>query len=412
MSAAPVSVIVVSRDRPQHLRRCVKGLMQLLHPNFEIIVVADQRGCEEMAAGGISKSVKLVPFDESNIAAARNIGLSVAAGEIVAFIDDDAVPEPTWLDHLVGPIASRQAVAAGGYVRGRNGISFQWKARDVRPNGWSEELLLDSEDPICVEGSAHQGVKTEGTNMAFDRATLCQLGGFDPAFQFYLDETDLNMRLAGLEMATAIVPRAQVHHGFAASDKRREDRAPTTLFPIGRSLKIYLRKHLAESKHGPVIISEVKAQRRRLIEHMVAGRIEPKDVSVLMATMTQGLQEGETATIAPLDPISSSKEPFLRFEKPVPDAGHMAFVGRWYSWAKVKAAAQMARSEGYRVTLFRYSLTALFHHVWFQEDGIWVQKGGLFGRSDRSDPAFRLWTKKSRTAHELSRMSGIRDKFP
>ena len=386
--------------------------MQLLHPNFEIIVVADQRGCEEMAAGGISKSVKLVPFDEANIAAARNIGLSVAAGEIVAFIDDDAVPEPTWLDHLVGPIASRQAVAAGGYVRGRNGISFQWKARDVRPNGWSEELLLDSEDPICVEGSAHQGVKTEGTNMAFDRATLCQLGGFDPAFQFYLDETDLNMRLAGLEMTTAIVPRAQVHHGFAASDKRREDRAPTTLFPIGRSLKIYLRKHLAESKHGPVIISEVKAQRRRLIEHLVAGRIEPKDVSVLMATMTQGLQEGETATIAPLDPISSSKEPFLRFEKQVPDAGHMAFVGRWYSWAKVKAAAQMARSEGYRVTLFRYSLTALFHHVWFQEDGIWVQKGGLFGRSDRSDPAFRLWTKKSRTAHELSRLSGIRDKFP
>lgn len=386
--------------------------MQLLHPNFEIIVVADQRGCEEMAAGGISKSVKLVPFDEANIAAARNIGLSVAAGDIVAFIDDDAVPEPTWLDHLVGPIASRQAVAAGGYVRGRNGISFQWKARDVRPNGWSEELLLDSEDPICVEGSAHQGVKTEGTNMAFDRATLCQLGGFDPAFQFYLDETDLNMRLAGLEMTTAIVPRAQVHHGFAASDKRREDRAPTTLFPIGRSLKIYLRKHLAESKHGPVIISEVKAQRRRLIEHLVAGRIEPKDVSVLMATMTQGLQEGETATIAPLDPISSSKEPFLRFEKQVPDAGHMAFVGRWYSWAKVKAAAQMARSEGYRVTLFRYSLTALFHHVWFQEDGIWVQKGGLFGRSDRSDPAFRLWTKKSRTAHELSRLSGIRDKFP
>ena len=385
--------------------------MQLLHPNFEIIVVADQRGCEEMAAGGISKSVKLVPFDEANIAAARNIGLSIAAGDIVAFIDDDAVPEPTWLDHLVGPIASRQAVAAGGYVRGRNGISFQWKARDVRPNGWSEELLLDSEDPICVEGSAHQGVKTEGTNMAFDRATLCQLGGFDPAFQFYLDETDLNMRLAGLEMTTAIVPRAQVHHGFAASDKRREDRAPTTLFPIGRSLKIYLRKHLAESKHGPVIISEVKAQRRRLIEHLVAGRIEPKDVSVLMATMTQGLQEGETATIAPLDPISSSKEPFLRFEKQVPDAGHMAFVGRWYSWAKVKAAAQMARSEGYRVTLFRYSLTALFHHVWFQEDGIWVQKGGLFGRSDRSDPAFRLWTKKSRTAHELSRLSGIRDKF-
>ncbi|MES2906736.1 MAG: RNA polymerase factor sigma-54, partial [Pseudomonadota bacterium] len=47
------------------------------------------------------------------------------------------------------------------------------------------------------------------------------MGGFDPAFRFYLDETDLNLRLAATGAMTAIVPVAQVHHGFAESDLQR-----------------------------------------------------------------------------------------------------------------------------------------------------------------------------------------------
>ncbi|MCB2152739.1 MAG: glycosyltransferase, partial [Rhodobacteraceae bacterium] len=59
---------------------------------------------------------------------ARNLGLAAAAGEIVAFIDDDAVPEPRWLARLTAPFADPGIAAAGGFVVGRNGISFQWRA--------------------------------------------------------------------------------------------------------------------------------------------------------------------------------------------------------------------------------------------------------------------------------------------
>ena len=75
--------------------------------------------------------------------------------------------------------------------------------------------------------------------MAVRRDVLAALGGFDPAYHFYLDETDLNMRLAQAGHATALCPRALVHHGFAASTRRRKDRVPADLFDIGASWAVF-----------------------------------------------------------------------------------------------------------------------------------------------------------------------------
>ncbi len=410
MTTARVSIIVVSRDRPRLLRRCVAGISQLYYPNFEVVVVCDPDGAEELNASGFAKQIKIVEFDATNISAARNLGLSHASGEVVAFIDDDAVPEPTWLDHLVEPIANGGAVAAGGYVRSRNGITFQWTARDVRTNSWSEPLDLRGDAPVYIEGEAFQGVKTEGTNMAFDKGTVCAMGGFDPAFQFYLDETDLNMRLAKKEAVTAIVPLAQVHHGFASSDKRRGDRAPKSLFHVGRSTKIYLRKHLDEDRHAAIVTAEERMQRIRLLEHMVAGRIDPMGVGRLLNSFRQGVVEGGQASISELAPITPADNlEFKLFPSDSRLAGHVSLNARWYSWPRIIETARKLRRDGIRVTVFRYSLTGLFHRTWFSPDGIWIQKGGLFGRSNRTDRIFRFWTKAGRTGREMRRLAAIRD---
>ena len=89
----PVSVVVVSRDRPDALLRCLTGLSQLQYPNFEIVVVADAKGQQAVVASQFSSQIKCIGFDLPNISEARNLGISHAAGDIVAFIDDDAVPE-------------------------------------------------------------------------------------------------------------------------------------------------------------------------------------------------------------------------------------------------------------------------------------------------------------------------------
>ena len=151
---------------------------------------------------------------------------------------------------------------------GRNGISFQWKARTVSPDAHTEDLILDYDRPQVFEGSPTRAIKTEGTNMAVRRDVLVHLGGFDPAFRFYLDETDLNMRIGKAGLKTAIVPLAQVHHGFAPSARRRDDRVPRDLFEIGASLAVYLRKHDGNLAAFPL---ERTAQRHRLLSHMVAA---------------------------------------------------------------------------------------------------------------------------------------------
>ena len=97
----PVSVVVASHGRPAWLARCLTSLGQQDYRNFEIVVVSDQ---PDLTACGvpqeIAEQVKLVHFTEPNICRARNLAVEAGAGQIIAFIDDDAVPEPDWLTEL------------------------------------------------------------------------------------------------------------------------------------------------------------------------------------------------------------------------------------------------------------------------------------------------------------------------
>ena len=131
MTDLPVSVVIVSRGRPAALQRCLTGVSQLQYAPFEVIVVADPDGIAAARKMDFAAHLKLVAFDKANISAARNLGIAQAAGEIVAFIDDDAVPEPQWLRYLVAPSRQSDVAAMGGFVRGRNGISYQWRAQSV-----------------------------------------------------------------------------------------------------------------------------------------------------------------------------------------------------------------------------------------------------------------------------------------
>jgi len=90
---------------------CVLGLSQVQYDDFEIVVVANAKGLA--ALDGFKGKIKTVQFDDANISMARNIGIAHSAGEIVAFIDDDAVPEPTWLTYLITPfLEMRSALLA------------------------------------------------------------------------------------------------------------------------------------------------------------------------------------------------------------------------------------------------------------------------------------------------------------
>ncbi|EAQ03930.1 putative glycosyltransferase [Pseudooceanicola batsensis HTCC2597] len=407
MDDPTVSVVVVSRDRGPSLELTLVGLARQLHDNYEIVVVADAAGLDAVRRQKLGREIKTVPFADPNISLARNLGTAVAAGEVVAFIDDDAVPEPTWLRHLTAPFSEPDVAAAGGFVIGRNGISFQWKAHSVDHTGQARPLDVDPARATALTPPPGRAVKTEGTNMAFRRSVLAQLGGFDPAYRFYLDDTDLNMRLARARHVTAVVPMAQVHHSFAPSSRRHASRAPRDLFEIGASLSVFLRRHCPEDAREKAVTDFVAGRDRALISHMVAGRLEPRDLRRLRARLAAGIEAGRSRTLYPLPGLPHSSEPFLPFRTRATGQS-ITLAGRPLSRRRLRAQAAARAAGGATVSLFILSPTALFHRVRMTRDGVWEQTGGIWGRARRDEPLVRATSFRRRLAQEIARIAALR----
>ncbi|MCX7646354.1 MAG: glycosyltransferase [Rhodobacteraceae bacterium] len=410
MSLPSASVVVVSRDRPGLLCRCIRSLAWLDHPRFEVVVVADAAGLAALAAAGLDAPLICARQDGEGIAAARNAGIALAAGEVVAFLDDDAVPEPSWLARLVAPLADPEVAAAGGFVRGRNGFSFQWRGREVAPDAAERPIPDWGPEPRVFPPSGERAVKLQGTNMAVRRRVLAELGGFDPAFRFYLDDADLSLRLARAGQAVALVPGAEVHHGFAASPRRRADRAPLSLHDIGASLAAFLARHAPPAAAGPAVARQRAEERGRLVRHMVAGGIEPGDIARLMATFEAGLAEGARRPPGPLPPLPSPAAPFRPY--PARPAPMRVLAGRPWQARHLRAEAAARTARGEPVTLFLFGPTARPHRLRFTEGGWWEQSGGLFGRSLREGPRIRPTGFRRRLAEEVARLAAVRDFQP
>jgi GT2 family glycosyltransferase len=99
------SVVIPTYRRPDQLRSCLEGFSRLIYPRhrFELIVVDD--GSPEPPEAVISRwqdhlDVKLICQENAGAAAARNHGAQRARYTHLAFIDDDCVPHPEWLEHL------------------------------------------------------------------------------------------------------------------------------------------------------------------------------------------------------------------------------------------------------------------------------------------------------------------------
>lgn len=395
------SVIVASHGRPDWLRRCVTSLKQLDHPEFEIVVVADEAGLGVLDEPGI----RCIPFEKANLSAARNCGVRNAGGDVCAFIDDDAVAEPMWLARFEHAFRETGADAAAGYVRGRNGISFQSRLSSVDAEGETHPEADGGDDPFLPDLAPGRALKLVGTNFAVRRTALREIGGFDEDFRYYLDDSDLSLRLMQKGARLASAPRAEVHHGFAPSRRRTVRRAPLDLFDIGRSTAIYLRKHLGAA--DPRFWERLEAnQRARVLRHMIAGTCEPRDVGRRIGELRDGWKDGTEHGLTPPRPFAATGT-FERF--PARPPGHAVFASFLLSRrrALLREAEKALKTDG-RASVFSFSLTPVRHRVRYVDGGIWLQKGGLYGRSDRHGQRFRWCRFAERLRQEIARVAKSR----
>ncbi len=404
MSDASVSLIIVSRHRTASLLRTITAVRLQDHVALELIVVADPEAASAVRA--LDLPIKLLVFDAANISAARNAGLAESAGDLVAFLDDDAIPEPTWITRLSAAFENPDVRLATGFVRGRNGISDQWRACDVDQFGWDHPLAVDRHAVTLLAGAPSRTVKAQGTNCMFRRGDLLALGGFDGGIRFYLDDADISLRLAALGGLTAVVPMAVVQHAFAGSDRRRADRVPLSLHDIGASVAYFLRRHAPVADVTDQRDAQAHAQRTRLLRHMVDGGLEPRDLAPLMASFEEGWREGAERKMIALLPMANLPREFMLFGTR-PRAG-VTIAGRLWQRRSLIGKARVEAAAGKIVTLICFSPNAWYHKHWFESDGFWMQQGGVLGRTVRDGPLIEMKGYAARVQQETARIGKTR----
>ncbi|MBV9002276.1 MAG: glycosyltransferase, partial [Solirubrobacterales bacterium] len=201
-SPAPrFSVVVCTYNGSATLRECLEGVLTLHYPNYEVIVVSDGStdGSAEIAAR--FAGVRVIETPQRGLAAARNTGMEAATGEILAYIDDDAIPDPDWLSHLAATFAGGPFAAAGGpnVLPPGSGAVAQCVAN--APGGPTHVLISDRE-------AEH----IPGCNMAIRKTELEAIDGFDPQFRAAGDDVDVCWRLLGSGKRIAFSPGAVVWH--------------------------------------------------------------------------------------------------------------------------------------------------------------------------------------------------------
>jgi hypothetical protein len=110
------SVIISTRDRPDCLTRCLRALLALEYPSYEVIVV-DNAPSTNSTADFIRQTyadeprIRYVREDHPGLSAGRNRGIVEARGEIIAFTDDDVIVDTYWLAGLARGFEAAENVA-------------------------------------------------------------------------------------------------------------------------------------------------------------------------------------------------------------------------------------------------------------------------------------------------------------
>lgn len=169
-----------------------------------------------------------------------------------------------------------EVAAAGGFVVGANGFSFEWTAGTSHGTLTCGRLEVP-QDRVSLHRGTDRAIEIKGVNCAYRREVIAQLGGFDPNLAFYLDETELNLRLAATGAQIAVVPLARVHHAKAASAIRRSDRTPLSLWNIGASTALTLRRHASVAQLAEGEARMTRHEETKLAVLLEAGRITADD---------------------------------------------------------------------------------------------------------------------------------------
>jgi GT2 family glycosyltransferase len=216
--APSVSVIVLTYNAREFVGDCLSALHAQTFSDFETIVV-DNASSDATADHVRDRfpGVRLVVAPSNGgYGAGNNLGAAQARGEILVFLNPDAVPTRDWLTNLVGAMRQyRRQFATSKIVLQSDPTRLNSSGNQIHYLGLSFCRGLNAPASQYAEVELVSGAS--GAACAITRDLFTRIGGFDPTFFLYHDDVDLSLRALLAGERCLYVPTAVVAHNYALS---------------------------------------------------------------------------------------------------------------------------------------------------------------------------------------------------
>lgn len=279
-----VSLVVATYGREQVLCETLAALLEQRYPDYELIVI-DQTAVHEPQTEQFlaSNRHRLRHHRETrpSLPHARNVGLSLAVGDVVLFVDDDVLPDD---EHLITHHVRCYDDPTVGAVAGR-------VIEPLPPNAPPGVARVNVFGRIVSNFTGERPADVEtakGANMSFRRIAILAAGGFDTRYvgNAILEETDAcyGLRTAGWKILYE--PRAGLHHRMAQTGGCREASWIEGRYWLYHNSALFYRKR--KPRLGlPLFLAFFAA---RGVVHVLRGRGGARDHLHLMRGLARGLR--------------------------------------------------------------------------------------------------------------------------
>ena len=267
-SLPSAAVVIATRHRPDLLDRCVSALERQSISPSSVIVVDNSRGDDATRAVAVASGARYLVEPRPGVSHARNVGALATTTDVVAYLDDDAVPEPNWLSALLSEFRDPRVAAVTGRILELGELDAVRQSSRGVIFGGPTRVVFDRGTVDWFERANFGGVG-QGANLAIRRSTLTSWAGFD-------ERLGAGTKMVGAEEHHAIfslidrgwrvvyTPAASVHHPYPSSE--------------AEARRLRLRQLQSTSAYLALLLTEEKRFRWRTATYglrVVAGRPVP-----------------------------------------------------------------------------------------------------------------------------------------
>ena len=313
-----MTVIISTCNRAKSLERALEALRHQAYPRFEVVVVnGPSTDDTDALLKRNGRDIKAAVCPEANLGRSRNIGVDIAAGEIIAFVDDDAVPPSGWLERLVCAYRDPLVMAAGGYVIHQNG--FTWGITTCSRSG---DVVHNADPPASryLGKGADPFLFLPGCNMSFRRTAIIRAGGFNEDLAYGFDDVEICRRIVDAGHQIAFLADVSVDHYPEANAVRDKNGVTRDPYLAMRARAIFGLQDESNKANFDDVVSRLRCAadlRTQAEEYFTRAVLTAEERDVFVRRVEEGARDGVRIGLQGQRPIRSfalrSTRSFLRF---------------------------------------------------------------------------------------------------